>query len=124
MQDMQASTWELAKYTSSIDLVSHVFVKILHGETGASDKRQAGGRHLWRGRAVDHYHYRKRHDAYKMRLFQMCQWAGLDAEVEVFNLLAGSIPQEGLNRMERGPKVQSIVPAMRISIPEEGNFVS
>ena len=22
-------------------------------------------------------HYRKRHDAYKMRLFQMCQWAGL-----------------------------------------------
>ena len=68
-------------------------------------------------------HYRKRHDAYKMRLFQMCQWAGLEAEVEVFNLLAGSIPQEGLNRMERGRKVQSIVPDMRISIPEEGNFV-
>ena len=68
-------------------------------------------------------HYRKRHDAYKMRLFQMCQWAGLDAEIEVFNLLAGSIPQDGLNRMERGRKVQSIVPDMRISIPEEGNFV-
>ena len=68
-------------------------------------------------------HYRKRHDAYKMRLFQMCQWAGLEAEVEVFNLLAGSIPQEGLSRMERGRKVQSIVPDMRISIPEEGNFV-
>ena len=34
-------------------------------------------------------HYRKRHDAFKMRLFQMCQWAGLEAEVEVFNLLAG-----------------------------------
>ena len=68
-------------------------------------------------------HYRKRHDAFKMRLFQMCQWAGLDAEVEVFNLLAGSIPQEGLSRMERGRKVQSIVPDMRITIPEEGNFV-
>ena len=68
-------------------------------------------------------HYRKRHDAYKMRLFQMCQWAGLEAEVEVFNLFAGSIPQEGLSRMERGRKVQSIVPDMRISIPEEGNFV-
>ena len=40
-------------------------------------------------------HYRKRHDVYKMRLFQMCQWAGLEAEVEVFNLFAGSIPQEG-----------------------------
>ena len=68
-------------------------------------------------------HYRKRHDAYKMRLFQMCQWAGLEAEVEIFNLFAASIPQEGLNRMERGRKVQSIVPDMRISIPDEGNFV-
>ena len=68
-------------------------------------------------------HYRKRHDAFKMRLFQMCQWAGIDAEVEVFNLFAGSIPQEGLNRMERGRKVQSIVPDMRITIPEEGNLV-
>ena len=68
-------------------------------------------------------HYRKRHDAFKMRLFQMCQWAGMDAEVEVFNLFAGSIPQEGLNRMERGRKIQSIVPDMRITIPEEGNLV-
>ena len=58
-----------------------------------------------------------------MRLFQMCQWAGMDAEVEVFNLFAGSIPQEGLSRMERGRKVQSIVPDMRITIPEEGNLV-
>merc|ERR1712037_923283 len=33
-----------------------------------------------------------------------------------FNHLAGSIPQEGLSRMERGRKVQSIVPDMRISI--------
>ena len=47
----------------------------------------------------------------------------MDAEVEVFNLFAGSIPQEGLSRMERGRKVQSIVPDMRISIPEEGNLV-
>ena len=68
-------------------------------------------------------HYRKRHDAFKMRLFQMCQWAGLDAVVEIFNLFAASMPQEGLNRMERGRTVQSIVPDMRISVPEEGNFV-
>ena len=68
-------------------------------------------------------HYRKRHDAFNMRLLQICQWAGLDAEVEVFNLFAGSIPQEGLSRMERGRKVQSIVPDMRISIPVEGNLV-
>ena len=33
------------------------------------------------------------------------------------------MPQEGLNRMERGRTVQSIVPDMRISVPEEGNFV-
>ena len=32
-------------------------------------------------------------------------------------------PQEGLSRMERGRKVQSIVPDMRISIPVEGNLV-
>ena len=68
-------------------------------------------------------HYRKRHDSFKMKLLQMCQWAGLDAEVEVFNLFTGSIPQEGLSRMERGRKVQSIVPDMRISIPIEGNLV-
>ena len=61
--------------------------------------------------------------AFKMKLLRMCQWAGLDAEVEVFNLFAGSIPQEGLSRMERGRKVQSIVPDMRISIPVEGNLV-
>ena len=53
----------------------------------------------------------------------MFERAGMDAEVEVFNLFAGSILQEGLSRMERGRKVQSIVPDMRISIPEEGNLV-
>ena len=44
------------------------------------------------------------------------------AKVEVFNLFAGSIPQQGLSRMERGRKVQSIVPDLRISIPVEGNL--
>ena len=53
----------------------------------------------------------------------MCQWAGLESEVEVFNLFAGSIPQEGLSRMDRGRKGQSIVPDLRISIPEEGNMI-
>ena len=56
-------------------------------------------------------HFRRRHD--KMKLFQLCQWAGLEAEVEVFNLFASSIPQQGLSRMERGRKRQSIVPDMR-----------
>ena len=30
-------------------------------------------------------HYRKRHDSYKMRLLQLCQWAGVDAEVVQFS---------------------------------------
>ena len=43
--------------------------------------------------------------------------------MEVFNLFAGSIPREGLNRMERGRKIQSIVPSLRITLEEEGNPV-
>ena len=62
-------------------------------------------------------HFRKRHDSLKMRLFQLCHWAGLPVDMEVFNLFSGSIPQEGLSRMERGRKIQSIVPDLRISIP-------
>ena len=57
-------------------------------------------------------HFRKRHD--QLKIFQMCQWAGLEAEVEVFNLFAGEIPQEGLSRMERGRN-------LRITIPVEDN---
>ena len=67
-------------------------------------------------------HYRTRHDRCKLLLNRMCQWAGLPCDMEVFNLFSGVIPQEGLNRMERGRKVQSIVPDLRISIPEEGNL--
>ena len=58
-------------------------------------------------------HYRKRHDVFKMRLFQMCQWAGLEAEVEVFNLLAGSIPQEGLSSEQDGKGPQGAVHSAR-----------
>ena len=36
--------------------------------------------------------------------------------MEVFNLFVGSIPQEGLSRMERDRKVQSIVPDMRMEL--------
>ena len=68
-------------------------------------------------------HWRKRHDKFKMMVQRLCVWAGLDCEVEVFNLFAGSIPQEGLSRMERGRKIQSIVPDLRISLPVEGNLV-
>ena len=65
-------------------------------------------------------HFRKRHDRCKMKIYRTCLWAGLEAEVEVFNLFSSSIPQEGLSRMERGRKIQSIVPDLRITIPIEG----
>ena len=68
-------------------------------------------------------HWRRRHDRIKIRFYQLCQWAGVPCEMEVFNLFAGSIPQEGLNRMERGRKVQSIVPDLRITLEVEGNPV-
>ena len=68
-------------------------------------------------------HWRKRHDKFKMMVHRLCVWAGLDCEVEVFNLFAGSIPQEGLSRMERGRKLKSIVPDLRISLPNEDNLV-
>ena len=68
-------------------------------------------------------HWRKRHDKSKMLLQRLCLWGGLDCDVEVFNLFAGVIPQEGLSRMEKGRKLQSIVPDLRISLPEEGNLV-
>ena len=60
-------------------------------------------------------------DAYKMQIFRMCQWAGIEVEVEVFNLFAGVIPQEGLSRMEKGRKIESMVPDLRITVDVEGN---
>ena len=54
----------------------------------------------------------------------MCQWAGLKAEVEIFNLFAASIPQEALRRMERGRKVQSIVPTCGFPLALTTSFLS
>ena len=68
-------------------------------------------------------HWRTRHDRVKLQLFRMCQYAGVPCQMEVFNLFSGSIPQAGLNRMERGRKVQSIVPDLRIGLEVEGNPV-
>ena len=43
-------------------------------------------------------------------------WAGVPAEMEVFNLFSGLVRQEGLSRMERAKQRQSLVPDLRISI--------
>ena len=58
---------------------------------------------------------RIRHDAVKMKLKSMLQWAGIPAEVEVFNLFADAIPQEGLNRIERGRRRQGLVPDFKLA---------
>ena len=39
-------------------------------------------------------HWRSRHDLIKLTLFNLCRWAGLPCEVEVFNLFSRFIPQE------------------------------
>ena len=55
-------------------------------------------------------HWRKCHDKFRMMVHRLCVWAGLDCEVEVFNLFAGSITQGGLSRTVRGRKIQSLSP--------------
>ena len=68
-------------------------------------------------------HWTTRHNRIKLKLFGLCQWAGISCEMEVFNLFSGSIPQAGLSRMERGRKVQSLVPDLRVGLVVEGNPV-
>ena len=43
-------------------------------------------------------------------------WAGVPAEMEVFNLFSGLVRQEGLSRMEQAQQRQSLVPDLRIAI--------
>ena len=46
-------------------------------------------------------------------------WAGVPAEMEVYNLFSGLVRQEGLSRMERAQQRQSLVPDLRIAIPPQ-----
>ena len=50
--------------------------------------------------------FRRRHDSCKAKLLSLMKSASIDVECEVFNLFSGLIPQEGLNRLERGRKRQ------------------
>ena len=43
-------------------------------------------------------------------------WAGVPAEMEVFNLFSGLVRQEGLSRIEQAQQRQSLVPDLRIAI--------
>ena len=58
-------------------------------------------------------HWRKRHDM-KITLFRLCQWVGMPAEMEVFNIFSRFIPQEGLARFESARQRQGLIPDMRV----------
>ena len=62
-------------------------------------------------------HWRKRHDSLKNLTHRMCMWAGVEAEVEVFNLFSGSVRQEGLSGIEQARQRQTLVPNLRIAVP-------
>ena len=65
-------------------------------------------------------HWRTRHDQVKLTLYNLCNWAGLPVEMEVFNLFSRLIPQQGLARIEKGRQRQGMVPDFKIVIPEAG----
>ena len=64
--------------------------------------------------AVPGDHWRKRHDSVKLMIYPLCIWAGIPAEMEVFNLFSRFIPQEGLSRFESNRQRQGIVPDLKI----------
>ena len=61
-------------------------------------------------------HWRTRHNFLVQFIHRSCLWAGVPAEVEVFNLFSGLVRQEGLSRIERAQQRQSLVPDLRIAI--------
>ena len=61
--------------------------------------------------------WRIKHDTVKSELNKLCVWSSLPATCEVFGLFSHLIPQEGLNRLERGRKRQAMVPDFQFEIP-------
>ena len=61
-------------------------------------------------------HWRTRHNFLVQFVHRACMWAGVPAEMEVFNLFSGLVRQEGLSRMEQAQQRQSLVPDLRIAI--------
>ena len=69
--------------------------------------------------------WRIRHDAVKSELNRLFHWSGIPAVCEVFGLFAHLIPQEGLNRLERGRKRQGLVPDFQLHLTSQtGGVVS
>ena len=60
--------------------------------------------------------WRIKHDTVKSELNRLCVWSSLPATCEVC-LFSQLIPQEGLNRLERGRKRQAMVQDLQLEIP-------
>ena len=58
--------------------------------------------------------FRIRHDAVKLELRRLLRWAGIPVICEVFNQFSDCIPQEALNRIERGRQRQGLVPDFKM----------
>ena len=63
--------------------------------------------------------WRRRHEDIKKKLVNLMRWGGVDVQCEVFNLFSAHIPQEGLSRLERGRKIQGMVPDFLLRVPGE-----
>ena len=62
-------------------------------------------------------HYTLRHDHLLNTLGKACDWAGVQCNLEVFNLFSGHLRQEGLSRLQLYTQRQGLVPDMRIMVP-------
>ena len=67
--------------------------------------------------------WRTRHDEIKSAISSLCVWSHVSITCEVFNLFAHLIPQEGLNRLERGRKRQALVPDYRLALPDQAHGI-
>ena len=67
-------------------------------------------------------HWPQRNDQIKHVIGRLCKWAGVPCELEVFNLFAGLIPQEGLTRIDGHKQRQAMVPDMKITVTVGGTL--
>ena len=63
--------------------------------------------------------WRIRHDTVKIELNRLMMWSSMPSTCEVFGLFSHLIPQEGLNRLERGRERQGMVPDFLIELPSQ-----
>jgi hypothetical protein len=65
-------------------------------------------------------HWRSRHNTMLHHLANACMWAGLPVELEVLNLFTSLVRQEGLSPTEQARQLQTMIPDMKITMPEAG----